>query len=99
MLLRELQNFEESVESVNKNVARGQEITWNNPTHVQSYIKSLNEATNILMRENSRLRKAHYQIMDLIAELSNHDLRKNRQTWLIKLEQIKTAIEGACGNK
>ena len=51
------------------------------------------------MRENSRLRKAHYQIMDLIAELSNHDLRKNRQTWLIKLEQIKTAIEGACGNK
>ena len=99
MLLRELQNFEESVESVNKQVGRNQEITWDNPTHVQSYIKTLNDATNVLMRENSRLRKAHYQIMELISELSNYDLRKNRQVWLLKLEQIKASIESACTNK
>lgn len=27
-----------------------EQITWDNPTSVQSYIKSLNEATNILVK-------------------------------------------------
>ena len=67
MLLRELQNFEESVESVNKGMGgKSDQITWDNPTHVQSYIKNLNEATTTLMKENSRLRKIHHQIMDVI---------------------------------
>lgn len=50
MLLRELQNFEESVENVNKTMGSNEQITWDNPASVQSYIKSLNEATNILVK-------------------------------------------------
>lgn len=97
MLLRELQHFEESVESVNKSV--GGQITWDNPASVQSYIKTLNEATNVLVKENNRLNKIHHEIIGLIEELSNFDLKKNRQVWLLKLEQIKSAIDMACKNK
>ena len=37
--------------------------------------------------------------MDEIADLSNYDLRKDRQVWLLKLQQIKASIEAACANK
>ena len=69
MLLRELQSFEESVESVNKSV--GGQITWDNPASVQSYIRTLNDATNVLVKENNRLNKLHHEVMQLIEELSN----------------------------
>ena len=77
----------------------GGEITWDNPVSVQTYIKTLNEATNVLVRENNRLNKVHHQIMEIIEDLANFDLRKNRQNWLLKLEQIKSLIEMACRNK
>lgn len=50
MLLKELQNFEQCVESVNKTMGTNDQITWDNPASVQAYIKNLNEATNILVR-------------------------------------------------
>jgi dynein heavy chain 2 len=99
MVLRELQNFEECVESVNKSAENKEEITWDNPSSVRSYIRNLNEATNILVRENSRLYKLHHQVIEIIEDLGNYDLRKDRQVWLLKLEQIKALIEKACKNK
>jgi dynein heavy chain 2 len=76
-----------------------EQITWDNPSNVQVYIKNLNEATNVLVKENSRLSKLHYQIMEIIGELVNVDLRRDRQVWLLRLEQIKGLIEVACRNK
>jgi hypothetical protein len=38
---------------------KNEQITWDNPAYVQTYIKNLNEATNILVKENNRLHKLH----------------------------------------
>jgi dynein heavy chain 2, cytosolic len=37
--------------------------------------------------------------MDLIIELGSQELRKNKNVWMAKLEQIKSFIEVGCGDK
>ncbi len=67
----------------------GGQLTWDKPINVERYIDSLNKATNKLLRENSRLNKIHHTIMDIIIELASHDLKKDKNIWLSKLQQIK----------
>lgn len=52
MLLTQLQNFEDCVNSINSSMTTGKggSITWDNPEQVHSYIKQLNQATNDLMK-------------------------------------------------
>ena len=37
--------------------------------------------------------------MDMIIELAALELKKNKNVWMAKLEQIKALIEVACGDK
>ncbi len=74
-------------------------MTWDKPANVERYIDNLAKATNRLTRENSRLRKIHENVMELIAECAMEDLRKGKTLWLAKLEQIRSLIELACGDK
>lgn len=85
MVLKELQNFQECVRNVNTEMKAGGELTWDKPANVERYIQSLNKATNRLVKQNSRLNKIHNNVMDVIVQLANFDLRKNKTVWLSKL--------------
>jgi uncharacterized protein with von Willebrand factor type A (vWA) domain len=87
------------VRNVNSEMQAGGELTWDKPANVERYIDSLNKATNRLVRENSRLNKLHSSIIDAIAELASHDLRREKNIWLAKLEQIRSYVEQACQEK
>lgn len=92
MVLKELQNFEECVRNLNSEMQAGGELTWDKPANVDRYIDSLSRATNRLLKENTRLHKLHSTIIDIIAELPSHDLRRERNIWLTKLEQIRGLV-------
>jgi hypothetical protein len=94
-----LQNFEECVRNVNAEIKTGGELTWDKPANVEKYIDSLSKATNRLVKENGRLNKIHTNIMEIVIELAGHDLRKEKNVWLSRLEQIKSYVEAACAEK
>ena len=77
----------------------GGELTWDKPANVQNYIDNLSKATTRLLKENSRIRKIHENVIEMIIELANLELRKNKTAWMSKLEQIKALIEVGCGQK
>lgn len=56
-------------------------MTWNDPIEIENYIKQVQDKATELISENRRLRKVHMNVVDMIIELMNVDLLKNKNTW------------------
>ena len=107
MLIDQAVIFEDSVKNVKKvkNV-RGQQaqdqlgnITWDNAEELQAYISRVQEAANNIMNENRRLRKLHLKLVDIVVQLFDVDLIKQRHVWMERLDFIKKTIDLGCANK
>jgi dynein heavy chain 2 len=68
-------------------------VTWNDPIEIENYIKQVQARATDLIAENRKLRKVHISVTDMIIELMNIDLLKNRATWKENLGKMKRIIE------
>uniref|UniRef100_A0A183BTS1 Cytoplasmic dynein 2 heavy chain 1 n=1 Tax=Globodera pallida TaxID=36090 RepID=A0A183BTS1_GLOPA len=64
-------------------------ITWENPEKLKQYINKLREAAFNLTNHNRRLRKAHAEITQIVAELGHVDLLREEAKWSAKLIEIR----------
>uniref|UniRef100_A0A914HVR0 Cytoplasmic dynein 2 heavy chain 1 n=1 Tax=Globodera rostochiensis TaxID=31243 RepID=A0A914HVR0_GLORO len=64
-------------------------ITWENPEKLKQYINKLREAAFNLTNHNRRLRKAHAEITQIVAELGHVDLLREEEKWSAKLIEIR----------
>ena len=74
-----------------KSKGEGVQVTWDNPTELESYIKKLQASADRLSTENRRLRKNHYNVCDKVVKLMGIDLLRQQQKWkdgLLDIRQI-----------
>ncbi|KAL3101915.1 hypothetical protein niasHS_003324 [Heterodera schachtii] len=64
-------------------------ITWENPEKLKQYIDKLREAAFNLTSHNRRLRKAHAEIGQIVAELAGTDLLREEEKWTAKLMEVR----------
>jgi dynein heavy chain 2 len=93
-MLQKLQDFEQIIQN-----PKGQKggdtssVTWNDPIEIENYIKKVQARATDLIAENRKLRKVHISVTDMIIELMNIDLLKNRNLWKDNLAKLKRIIE------
>jgi len=68
-------------------------VTWNDPIEIENYIKKVQAKATELIAENRRLRKVHMNVTDMIIELMNIDLLKNRAVWKENLSKIRKVVD------
>jgi len=68
-------------------------VTWGDPVEIEAYIKQVQIKATELISENRRLRTVHINIIDMIIELMNIDLLKNKNLWKENLNKIRKIIE------
>ena len=68
-------------------------MTWNDPIEIENYIKKVQAKATELIAENRRLRKVHMNVTDMIIELMNIDLLKNRSVWKENLGKIRKVVD------
>jgi len=98
MLLRPTVAFEKIISSKAKggkdafgNAAK--DVTWTSPVELEEYIQAVQEASNVLIKENRKVRKMHMNIVENITAMMNTDLLKNRDSWKEKFDTIKRIID------
>ncbi|XP_075248310.1 cytoplasmic dynein 2 heavy chain 1-like [Convolutriloba macropyga] len=69
------------------------EVTWDDPENLEQYIEQLQKAAETLSLQNRRLRKAHFALVDKVAELYDIDLLKREQHWRDTLKQCRKYFE------
>ena len=67
----------------------GKEISWNNPSDCENYIRSLEEAAEKLSSENKYLRKVHENLCTLTVSLMGYDLLRQTELWKEKWKILK----------
>eukprot|EP01041_Mallomonas_annulata_P006819 gene6819-13816_t len=67
----------------------GGEVSWNNPTDCENYIRALQECAEQLSSENRFLRKVHEDLRVLTIALMNLDLLRQTDTWRDKWRTLK----------
>ena len=72
---------------------------WQDPVDIENYIKQVQSKATELIAENRRLRKVHMNITDMIIELMNISLLKNRNLWKENLNKIRRIIGQTTNNK
>ncbi|EGR34149.1 hypothetical protein IMG5_022750, partial [Ichthyophthirius multifiliis] len=98
MLVDKVIRFEEVIKNQSQS-KKDLEITWDNTEKLEEYIKRVQEACNEIMNENRRLRKLHYNLVDITIILFDIDLLKQKNVWKEKLEQMKRIIDTGCQGK
>jgi dynein heavy chain 2 len=99
MILEQAMRFEEVVLNYEKNPkktsnqANLHSISWDNVSDLEKYISRVQEASNDLISENRKLRKVHINISEILNDLFEVDLLKNREQWKERLEQAKRLRE------
>jgi dynein heavy chain 2 len=68
-------------------------VTWNDPIEIENYIKQVQARATDLIAENRKLRKVHISVTDMVIELMNIDLLKNRSIWKENLGKMRRIIE------
>lgn len=74
-------------------------VTWKETSKLEKYVNDIQVAANNLMEQNRKYRKIHMNIGDMIVNLANIDLVKNKSLWKEKLDAIRKVIENTCANK
>jgi len=74
-------------------------VTWQDPIEIDTYIKQVQNKATELISENRRLRKVHITIIDMIVELMNIDLLKNKNTWKENLGKLRKIIESTTNTR
>jgi dynein heavy chain 2, cytosolic len=95
MMLEKLQGFEYIIQNPKggKSGSEQGNVTWNDPIEIEKYIKQVQARATDLIAENRKLRKVHIQVTDMVIELMNIDLLKNRGLWKENLSKMKRIIE------
>lgn len=94
MMLDKAQAFEFIIKNPKgKRGDDGKSVTWNDPVEIEAYIKQVQLKATELISENRRLRMVHINIIDMIIELMNVDLLKNKGLWKENLNKIRKIIE------
>ena len=97
MLLRHTIAFEKIIKNKSKNkqdaFGGSKDVTWTNPVELEEYIQGVQEASNVLMTENRKLRKMHLNVIEQIISMMSTDLLKNRELWKEKLDTIKRILD------
>lgn len=100
MMLDKAQDFEYIIRNPKgKKSDDGKSVTWQDPIEIEKYIKQVQTKATELISENRRLRKVHINIIDMIVELMNIDLLKNKNTWKENLQKIRKMIETTIQSK
>lgn len=101
MVLEQALLFEETVLNSKKGTKKTglQAISWDNALELEEYIRRVQEASNGLINENKRLRKVHLAIGEILQDLFEVDLLRNRELWKEKLENARRLIESVVMSK
>ena len=106
MILEQAMKFEEVVLNYEKNSSKKDQnpnltntISWENASDLEKYITRVQEASNELISENRKLRKVHINVCEILNDLFEVDLLKNRDNWREKLEQAKRLIDIAVNSR
>jgi len=80
MMLEKAAEFESLIKNPqgNKGGRTSGTVTWSDPIEIENYIKKVQAKATELIAENRRLRKVHMNVTDMIIDLMNIDLLKNR---------------------
>lgn len=100
MLLRHTIAFEKIIKSKSKGGKdafgnQSKDVTWTSPVELEEYIQQVQEASNVLIKENRKLRKMHMNVVDYIVSMMNTDLLKNKEIWKEKLDIIKRILDSS----
>ena len=68
-------------------------MTWTDPIEIEAYIKQVQSKATELISENRRLRKVHMNIVDMIVELMNIDILRNKHLWKENLTKVRKIVE------
>lgn len=71
----------------------GKTVTWNDPIEIERYIKQVQVQATELIAENRKLRKVHMNITEMIIEIMNVDLLKNKHLWKENLAKMRKIID------
>lgn len=94
MILDKAESFEKII--MNPKGQKGQDgktVTWNDPIEIENYIKQVQNKATELISENRKLRKIHMNVIDMIVELMNIDILKNKNLWKENLQKIRKIVE------
>jgi dynein heavy chain 2 len=89
MLVEQAMHFENVVKNMKiqqKNKKVGGSITWDNAEELENYITKIQDAANAIMNENRRLRKLHNSILDIVLQLFELDLVRQKNVWRDKMD-------------
>lgn len=95
MMLEKAAEFESLIKNPqgNKGGRTQGTVTWSDPVEIENYIKKVQAKATELIAENRRLRKVHMNVTDMIIELMNIDLLKNRTLWKDNLGKIRKVVD------
>ena len=93
MMLEKAAEFESLIKNVNSNKGSKGTVTWSDPIEIENYIKKVQSKATELIAENRKLRKVHMNITDMIIELMNIDLLRNRSVWKENLGKIRKVVD------
>ena len=102
MVIEQAMRFEDIVKSCNggrANTKNANVIQWESGAELEKYIKSVQEAADEIMKENRKLRKAHIAIAEVVNDLFEIDLLRERGVWKEKMEGIRRLVENAVGGR
>jgi len=94
MMLEKAQSFEYLIKNPQgKRGSDGKSVTWNDPIEIEMYIKQVQARATELIAENRKLRKVHMNVTDMIVELMNVDLLKNKNVWKENLQKMRRIVD------
>lgn len=69
------------------------QITWDNPEQLAKYISALRTVADKLKSENTKLRRHHLTIHQIVCSLINVDLLREPQKWNQQVQEIRKIID------
>lgn len=69
------------------------EITWSDPSQLETYIKQLHEAAERLTQENRRLRQHHTSLGEQVAMLMDVSLLRQQVKWKERVEALRATVD------
>ncbi|KAI3384587.1 hypothetical protein SNEBB_000072 [Seison nebaliae] len=91
LLLKDALEFEKIVKA-KQSEKKSSSISWNSPTELSDFISRLKNSAEKLRSDNRKLRKYHFEICDIVLQLFDTSLLKEKEKWKEAQSNIRSKM-------